>query len=78
MNKVIFKPLAVAISTAFVMTVSLSSCTTNPAPDTVTPSEQNQSSEDATRKAEEKKRAMQEKRAREMRPVQRPSGGCGS
>lgn len=80
MNKLLSTPLAVAVSAAFVVTVSLSSCATNPTKET-TASEQNLTPEEAAQAAaeKEKKRAAERKRerAREgQRSQQIPSGSC--
>ena len=72
MIKLLSTPLAVAVSAAFVMTVGLSSCATNPTKDATT-AQQNQTPEEAARAAAEKK-ASDEKRRAMMRNV--PSGGC--
>lgn len=77
MNKLLSTPLAVAVSAAFVMTVSLSSCATNPTQDKAASNQQNLSPEEAARVAAEKKRAAEEKRARALRSPQVPSGSCG-
>lgn len=77
MNKLLSTPLAVAVSAAFVMTVSLSSCATNPAQEKTASNQQNLSPEEAARVAAEKKRAADQKRARAVQGPQAPSGGCG-
>lgn len=75
MNKLIATPLAVAVSAAFVMTVSLSSCATNPTKETAS-AQQNLTPEEAARVAAEKKKAAEKKRERELRNSNTPSGGC--
>jgi len=78
MNKLLSTPLAVAVSAAFVMTVGLSSCATNPTKEATT-AQQNQTPEEAARAAAEKKKATEQKRVRgqEAPRGQHPSGGCG-
>lgn len=77
MNKLLSTPLAVAVSAAFVMSVSLTSCANNPTQAEAATTQQNASPEDAARIAAEKKKAAEKKRAREMQSLPRSSGGCG-
>ena len=76
MNKLLSTPLAIAVSAAFVMSVSLTSCANNP-PQAEATTQQNLSPEEAARIAAEKKKAAEKKRAQQLQSAPRPSGGCG-
>jgi len=82
MNKLLSTPLTLAISTAFMLTASLSACTTThesekPTASNSTLNEQNATPEEAARIAAEKRKAEEKKRQREMRRALPSSGGCG-
>lgn len=77
MNKLFSTPLALAVSAVFIAPVSLSSCGTNPKQEQIVTKQQEPTPEEAIRIADEKKKAVEKKRMREMQMPTRASGSCG-
>lgn len=77
MKKLLSTPLALAVSAAFIIPVSLSSCSTSPKQEQTLTKQQELTPEEAARVADEKKKAAEKKRLREMNTPTRTSGNCG-